>query len=481
MYESHHNILTRFFLSNQTSSSQVKILKKTLFPSQNVREAGHLSQSVSVLLEIIDRIGHARTGYQALRIHLSQLRSYNRIPAYLQLAGDMAVRMSRSAGADSFQLPNHDIVIVGKGITLADMEGIVSTIRALFVRDPLATGDSGDGQDHFRTMYHFPEAFESFKADIAGILQDDSRTKAGEAEETIPRLDPMTLDSVIHTIDSFDLSPIIRRQTALRFDRGERSSVAFEEHFISMADLPEALAVEADMISSRWLFLYLSASLDRYMLDWFSDVRLNRKKAAISLNLNIESLFTPVFHGFEDRLNAAGVPLVVELQMPDVFADLGAYFFARDWLHERGHEVLLDGVRDTTVQLTDIGLLKTDLIKLLWTPRLADSLYGAATVEAVEALGLEKIVLAHCDSEQAVRWGSTFGVSCFQGNFIDTMLATMVMHTCDKSANCTLKQCSSRRTMLAGRTRLECENHTMLDSLPSLPRLPVENTNKGTV
>ncbi len=437
-------------------------------------------QSEQVLMETINRIGSARSDYQALRIHLSELQPHNRSPSYLRIANYMATRISRSAGAEAFQLPNNDIIIIGKDVALTDLETIVSTIRALFARDPLSFSDSGDGQDKFCTSYSFVDAYDTFKNDVFRILREN-KTEVGQKNATSPRLDSKALDEVIEAIRQFDLSPVIRRQTALQFDQKNISNIAFEEYFVSMADLPNAITIETNLISSRWLFLYLSAHLDHHMLDWFSDVRLQRKKAPLSLNLNIESLFTPIFRGFEERLTANGLSLVVELQMPDVFADLGTYFFARDWLHERGHQVLLDGVRPTTMQLTNIGLLKTDMIKLLWTPRLVDSYYGKTVAETLRKLDLAKIVLAHCDSEQAILWGNEVGVSCFQGNFIDTMLAAVTMRSCSKGENCTLRQCTYRRSLLAGRARLECENVTMLDFLPSLQRpTPAPPNDSGT-
>ncbi len=438
-------------------------------------------QSEKMLMEMIERIGRARSEYGALRLHLSELQPYNRSPSYLRIAGYMATRMSRSAGAESFQLPNDDIVIIGKNVAFADLENIVTTVRALFARDPLSFSDFGDGQDKFCTTYDFAQTFDAFKNDISDILRARVSTNEEWKKSGSPRLDPETLERVVDMISHLDLSPVIRRQTALRFLPQEGSRVAFEEYFVSMADLPDAITFESNLISSRWLFLYLSASLDHTMLEWLSDVRLQRRRAPLSLNLNIESLFTPLFRGLEDRLRAAGQALVVELQMPDVFADLGAYFFARDWLHERGHQVLIDGVRDTTLDLTNIALLKTDLIKLLWTPRLTDARHGAATSDLIKALDPDSIVLAHCDSEQAIRWGDSAGISCFQGNFIDTMLAAVTMQRCDGKEGCTLQECEMRRRLLGGQARLACVNHIMLDSLPVLKRpKAIRTSDSGT-
>jgi hypothetical protein len=40
--------------------------------------------------------------------------------------------------------------------------------------------------------------------------------------------------------------------------------------------------------------------------------------------------------------------VIFELQTIDIFSDLGAYIFARDFVKERGYRVCLDGVTDLT-------------------------------------------------------------------------------------------------------------------------------------
>jgi hypothetical protein len=41
---------------------------------------------------------------------------------------------------------------------------------------------------------------------------------------------------------------------------------------------------------------------------------------------------------------------------------------------------------------------------------------------SVEALGRSRAVLCRCDSEEAVRFGQSLGITIFQGRFIDSLV-----------------------------------------------------------
>jgi hypothetical protein len=105
---------------------------------------------------------------------------------------------------------------------------------------------------------------------------------------------------------------------------------------------------------------------------------------------------------------------------------MGAYFFARDFLRERSYRVCLDGLNHTTLQFIDRERLGLDLIKLVWTPDMADDLTGKRQVELKELIqrtGRARVILCRCDSEDAIRFGQSVGIGMFQGRHVDKMLS----------------------------------------------------------
>ena len=118
----------------------------------------------------------------------------------------------------------------------------------------------------------------------------------------------------------------------------------------------------------------------------------------------------------------------IEVQLINVFADLGAYFYARDLLQGRGYRVLIDGLNPLCLQFFESGLLGADFVKIRWGRELLDEVQGNRMVEmrdVVEHTGKDRLILARVDSEDALKWGMKLGITSYQGHYIDTMVAAM--------------------------------------------------------
>jgi hypothetical protein len=87
----------------------------------------------------------------------------------------------------------------------------------------------------------------------------------------------------------------------------------------------------------------------------------------ISVNLNVASLISPAFLSFDADL-PVGVrgKIILELQQPDVYADLRAYSFGRDLAKQQGYRLCLDGVTRHSLPLIDRERLGVDFVKLIW-------------------------------------------------------------------------------------------------------------------
>lgn len=422
----------------------------------------------SLLLAAAERIGRIREGRMAVHLHLSLLRPENRQDSHLRIAVRMLEPLVQFFRAQLFLLDNSDIVILCKDVRPVDLDNLVYRLRALFSKDPLTYRDEGDGRDRFFTWYDLEVEYDDF-LELAQRLDAEARRRQRDRQPTaLPPLDPQGLHDVTTKLAGIDVASLVRRQSAVRMAERNRAGVDFQEFYVSMAELQRAVASDADLQGNRWLFQHLTQILDQRLLSAVSDGELRRLPSSVSLNLNIPTLHAPEFQSFERAMAGQGVGLVVELQVIDVFADLGGFFYARDMLREKGHRVLLDGITALTLQFLDLAQYETDLVKLFWSPDFLDRELGWEVRRAFAAIGIERVVLGRCDSEAAIQWGLDAGIPAFQGRYVDAMQAAMAMALCPMAARCTLPQCIQRHGVIAGRVRGECHDLDMLDSFPEL-------------
>ena len=149
---------------------------------------------------------------------------------------------------------------------------------------------------------------------------------------------------------------------------------------------------------------------------------------AISLNLNIATLLAREFQQFSRVVGDNASKVVIEVQLINVFADLGAYFYTRDSLQERGYRVLIDGLNPLSLQFFEPGLLNADFVKIGWgrefLAEAQDTRMGEMR-DVVEHTGSDRVILARVDSEDAVKWGLNLGITRYQGHYIDTVVEAM--------------------------------------------------------
>ena len=117
--------------------------------------------------------------------------------------------------------------------------------------------------------------------------------------------------------------------------------------------------------------------------------------------------------------------MIIELQLIDIFAELGAYLFIREFVRDRGYLVCIDGLHHLHLPLIDRKRLGADMVKVIWSPDLLDGLSEERAEElrlAIKRAGVDRVILCRCDTTEAIRWGQSFGIRLFQGHYIDSRL-----------------------------------------------------------
>lgn len=392
------------------------------------------SNQEAAFLDYVERVGKNRAGRAAVRVRLSNLSPGNRTSEHLRIAAATFEPLLRDRDGVLFKLFNDDMVVLCKGASLDEIDRSVVRLRYLFSEDPLLKNDT-DGREPFCDQFDLEQNYPALLSLARSLVEARAGQKGPEGKQAGPAappkrarkpLDPSNLKAIQMAIAQADLSGLIRRQAVCAVAQGQKPQPVFFEIFTSIEALRQALMPETDIHASRWLFQDLTQYLDKRVIAYLSrndDATLQR---AFSLNLNVSTLLSPAFLDFDAALSSAiRRTIIIELGLMDVFADLGSFLFARNFLHERGYRFCLDGMTHLSLPLIERERLGFDLVKLFWSGDLKDQLQGSGGDELREAakrVGQGQLILARCDSELALDVGQSLGISLYQGHLIDAML-----------------------------------------------------------
>jgi c-di-GMP-related signal transduction protein len=146
------------------------------------------------------------------------------------------------------------------------------------------------------------------------------------------------------------------------------------------------------------------------------------------MNLHVSTILSPEFQLFNDQIHPHAGKVIVELQMMDVIADMGAFNYAKKWLLQQGYRILIDGLYPLALQYFDPGVLEPDFVKIAWSPDLAADFPDTQLDELrdlIDYTGADRMVLSRVETEEAIRWGLRLGIHRFQGFFVDKLVDAM--------------------------------------------------------
>lgn len=411
------------------------LIPRTVSPwKSTVPQEGENGSPEKLLLEAVTRMADYRAGRMAVHIHLSRLQPHLRKEHFLRIAIDTFEAQIKSYTGHIFVLGNGDLFFVGKDVGMDVLSSSVDRLRLLFAEDPVVAYATDGEQAGFATYYNFATQYDLLCQDTLILYKAEERkrkSREGEKEKrkAAPQdkkpFIPGDLSKLITIIERADLSAIIRRQTACVMGDNGLPSPLFEETFVSIDDLQSVCTPDIDLLSDRWLFHYLTRTLDKRVLSALSKDGI-RDDIPFSLNLNIGTVLSPEFRRFNDTVPAhLRGKFVVEIHKNDVFSDIGTYLFARDFLHERGYRLLLDGLTHHTLPFFDRVKLGLDLFKIYWGPEGLNTAHPSSYDEIrsmIGEYGAKRIILCRCDSEESLRVGRDLGINQFQGRIIDRLL-----------------------------------------------------------
>jgi hypothetical protein len=413
-------------------------------PFEAMMQASEHDQVETQLLAFVRRLERNYYDWRAVHLHLSALKPHNRRDYQLRIAAREFDGLLRKFKSELFQISNGDIFLVWHGGTFADVDPVVLRLRYLFSDDPLANVEDGPSEDNaellvayggselpqppkFCSWFELEQEYQAFCIHLDEYLEGlgQGRWAQGRAAPREP-LDPARLAQIEANLASMDLSGLLRRQPVCALLPRAAPQPLFAEVYVALRELAETLVPGVDLTADTWLFQRLAESLDRRLLSCLARQEPGAPQGAISVNLRLATLLSPEFLKFDHEYRRqTAAPVIIELQLIDIFAELGAYLFIREFVRDRGYLMCIDGLHYLHLPLIDRKRLGADLVKVIWSSDLLDSLNETRRDElkaAIKRAGVDRVTLCRCDSADAIRWGQSLGIRLFQGHYVDSRL-----------------------------------------------------------
>ena len=389
------------------------------------------------LLDVVERLRKRTDGRRAIHLHLSALLAHNRREHHLRIAANSFDALIKRRDGQSFRLPDGDIVVIVANATVAEIDDVVLRLRYLFSDDPLVHADAEDNEARFCSWYDLEQDYAAFLSLAQAIYRRQSTQAAAGPDdakgddpaldnEAVEPMDPERLNRLETALRGSDLSALLRRQPVCILVPGSQPKPVYNEIYVSIHDLRRRVMPQVNIASDRWLFQRLTRLLDRRLISVLPEME-SEAGLTTGMNLNISTLLSDEFLTFDKALRQRhSKPLILELQVIDVFADMGAYMFARDFARQRGYRICIDGLSHLTFPQLRRDELGVDMEKIYWHPTIVedtDAGPGKRFREAVQRAGPARVVLCRCDDQAAVDFGQSQGITLFQGRHIDQMIA----------------------------------------------------------
>ena len=411
------------------------------------------------VIEAIQRIEPLGVPFCAVYVAMSKLQPENRGYRQLEIVSKIFEPLLNHAQARLFLLSNHDFLLLTANPTLDAIDDILYQIKGLFSDDFFISSQSNGA---FQQIFFLDRDKEAL---FELLRSKDQSQNVAPVEPNLPdtalvqELSPEILEKLLSQIEQNKSKNFIRRQSIVAFNKSGKNQEIGQEFFTSLLELQNAYAPHLNLTADKALFTMLMDTLDRQMLSALCDLNLKTMPSLVSINLNVQSVFLPIF---DKLLSSISTQLMIEFQMSDVLHDLTLFRKACAKLKQNGILVALDAISVNELEFIPMIPFDADCYKVFWSSKLKDS--KDLMKSFLKELTDKKIVLSRCSSEEALIFGRGLGISLFQGHFVDTLLAAVCKNTCTFGQECTLADCRLRRSVIGGALRSACVHEAHLDA-----------------
>ncbi|WP_298725393.1 EAL domain-containing protein [uncultured Ferrovibrio sp.] len=314
-------------------------------------------------------------------------------------------------------------------------EKLVLEIDDILTRNNVAIGLTPEEAENAVRWYRFDSQFEELQELVDSIQQRyrtfserrkrllaKAGTAAGQGEGT--PLTPGALQQIDDILKKADVSTFMKRQPVTLCYGNQPPKPIFQEIFVGVNELRQAIAPNVNLRGARSLFHHLTRTLDGRVFRALLDGYVTRNSGPFSINVNVSTILSDTFREFDSRIGniIKKEQIIIELQRYDVFWDFGEYQLACEFLHNSGYRLLIDGITPDLLQLFGRKELKADFIKLFYFRDRHDEWIDKELASKITETDANRVIMARCETEEALKAGMAAGIRLFQGWHIDNLI-----------------------------------------------------------
>jgi EAL domain-containing protein (putative c-di-GMP-specific phosphodiesterase class I) len=354
---------------------------------------------------------------------------------FLQIIKALQTLLAGGADAGVYAMHNYNIVLLFRRDHRYHLDSIEDDLKGILRSHASAAGLEEGQTAQAYELFPFKDTFADFEG-IIGKIYEDYKTFQERRQRLLQKAgttmgaaqgQPLTVSSLSKLEDLLrkaDITGFLKSQIACAMAPGEPIRPFFREVFVGVNDLRQLVAPKNDLRAVKPLFQQLTRTMDQRVLRAMFDGFVTRQSGNVSLNLNVQTIMSTTFREFDTRI-ANFIPksqLIVEMQRFDIFWDFAEYLTACEFLRNAGYRVLLDGVTLDVLPLFARPEMGADFIKVFYRPERPAEWREANVAQKVAAAEPGRLIMARCETAEALELGQAAGIRIFKGFHIDALM-----------------------------------------------------------
>ncbi len=388
------------------NKKQNSLLKQAL-PSQE-----------EVLYDYAKRLSHHKSRRRAVHLYLSRLSRASQHPQDIRIAVSHFNGLKGKYDGQLFRLSNNDVVFVGRGVTLAELDEVVLKLRYMFRDDDrLKDFERSEDEDSFCTHYNIERDYDAFLADAKNLL-DQGPGGEGDLDSSVIPFDAAAAGGKEREATLPPLARHVFVDSVFAWSRNNPPAQILSEVTFRIDSLRSSYGAKRNNFPDLWLLKTLAKDFNENIAS-----HLFGSGGPVPTTLTIPVTPETVISAEFDKFNAhyrsvARTPILFEFNWGTVMRNAHMFLSARDRVLQAGHKLCIEGWDPYTFAFSSPARLDAHFLKVGWRETLAmnfRSEWSAALAETVRASGATKVVLSDCTSQVAADFGHKHGFLLYQG------------------------------------------------------------------
>lgn len=390
----------------------------------------------SGIFDYLNRFCRNRSAFKALYLNIHNLEENVRSVQNKKAIASILLPLVKNSQAKVFALPNEDVLVIFDKQAEDEIASSLVHIRFLLHEDSRVKNAATLEESGIAVFYDLVAEEADFSKKIVTACHENPVKNVQPQEprkvsffntsvrQFHKELTTELLAKVQKIISVADFSSFIRRQAICAVIGKSAPQRVFEEVFVSIPDMRDSLLPEVDITSNPWLFLALTETLDKRVLEIISRHDDGSLIGNFSVNINVSTILSDDFLRFDDSINGSmRQSIILELQLIDIFSDIRSFILAKTFAKARGYKICIDGITVDKLKYLNRTNLDCDLMKIVWHPSFVDVINeDKHFMDYMNKAERAKIILCRIDDANAIETGNSLGINLYQGRYVQRLL-----------------------------------------------------------